>query len=201
MALLGNGFVGLSWQPSTLQIFGPSLLLLAVAAYSAHHRILLGAEISFYLSLWFLSSILAVRLTYLAFTVGFPLQDRWLMTVDAALGFNWVSWSLWSEAHPITYYLQGLAYQSLSIQSLFVVTASAIARPRVRNAETFVAVSIASFVTAAVAILVPAIGPGDTLGLRIDLGPVVPVVASLRAGATAHVLPYVGIVAFPSFHT
>jgi hypothetical protein len=201
VAVVWNSWVGLRWQPTEAAILGPALALLAIAAYAASRSIRQISETSFYLCLWYLFTAFAVRLTYLAFSTGYPLQDARLMAADAAIGFDWVHWSRFIGAHSLVYRLQGLAYMSILLQIPLLVTVSAFCRPRARNAETFIAICVALATTVAIATFVPAIGPGDALGLRADVGPVVPVVDTLRSGTSGVPLPYVGIVAFPSFHT
>ena len=73
-------------------------------------------EIAFYIALYWTFSIAAVRLTYLGFAAGFPLQDAAYASVDARLGFDWMAWQRFLHAHPWLLETLDRSYRSHMLQ-------------------------------------------------------------------------------------
>jgi len=199
VSLLWNGWAGIFWHPALGPIVaGPVVLLLLSLIYTAIRPVPVIAEIVFYLALWSLFPIFAVRLTYLCYTIGYPLADAALSQADAALGFHWRDWAVFVQAHPLFDLAQRVSYASYWWQPFALILTAAISRPRQRNAEIFTALSLALLLTLIITSFLPAIGPAEAFGLHPEPAPVV---HALYAGARGQTLPYAGIVSFPSFHT
>jgi hypothetical protein len=192
-AFAGNALVGLSWGPPLWKLCFMPAWFFGVAVWFRTNRT--GSETSFYLALWLISAVAATRLTYLAASLDFPMQDRLLAAADAALGFHWIDLTLLEERSPVLFRLLHFAYGSSFWQPLLSVLIFSISAPR-RNEEFLAATIISLGITAAISALLPALGPGHAYGMVREWEPII---ASIRSG-TAPSLPYMGIVTFPSFH-
>ncbi len=197
-SLLWNAWVGIRWQPDLTDYFAISAITMLIACCCARIRPDSPVrEIAFYLALWMLFPIFTTRLTYLCVTIGYELADPVLLQADTALGFNWLQWEQFAQSHALVYMVQDYLYQSCFWQPTLAVVVAAIWAPRTRNAELFTALSVSMLLTLVISVFLPAIGPADALGQQPAPGPVI---RALQADPTAHSLPYLGIVSFPSFH-
>jgi hypothetical protein len=139
-----------------------------------------------------------VRLSYLCFSLGYPLKDSLFLAADHALALDLQAWARFSAAHPWLWQSQRIAYQSHFLQPLVAVFALAFWRPREANAQLLIALIISLATTLATAALLPSIGPIAAYQLE---APTSTTVSVLRTAPDAYALPYAGIVAFPSFHS
>ncbi len=175
-----------------------SVTLLAIALYARVRELSPKlAQATFYAGLWFAFPIAGIKLSYLALSLGFPLQDQAFARFDAALGFDWTAWAMFVEAHPLLRQVQEFAYASHSWQPMLTVAVLAVWGPAERNKELLTNVLLALLIVTAVSALAPAISPADSRGIPTLSGGVV---MQLRDGLP-HLLPSVGIICFPSFHT
>lgn len=197
-ALAWNARVGLVLSPA------PALFLLAAAGlmgigglYAALRIAPPVTEMAFYGALWISFPAFAVLTSYLGVSLRLPLWDGTLTADDAALGFHWWAWSQFVQRHTLFRIVQWFAYESFNWQPVAAVAIFALVRPGSRNRDFLTAVLVALILTLALAARFPAIGPADAFGIE---APWAPSFHALRAG-TPGVLPYVGMVSFPSFHT
>ena len=199
ISLAWNDWVGISWYPGSAILLGVPVMLLALAGvYATIRPAPLIAEVCLYLALWALFPIFGTRLSYLCYAFGLPLADAALSNADAALGFSWVNWGVFVQSHPVLDLALQAGYQSYMWQPAVAIVASAIWRPRKRNAELFMALSVSLAITLIVTTFLPAVGPAESLGYNPAPGPII---KALRMTPTAQSLPYAGIISFPSFHT
>jgi membrane-associated phospholipid phosphatase len=154
-------------------------------------------ELATYFGLWAAFPIFGVRLNYLAATLNFPLQDRLFAHLDSVVGFDWLTWASIAWSHPIFIKLLILAYRSNIFQPFFVIAFLAIWGPRGRNRELLTSTLFAYLLTVAIFAVLPAFGPQRAFGIPSEWDSVL---TALRSG-THTLLPYVGIVSFPSFHS
>ena len=198
-SLAWNERVGLIWAP----ILPMSTLLMITLAYSAvattfstvwSNRTIV--ELATYYMLWINLSFFGVRLSFLAATLDFPLQDTLFARADSALGFDWLGWARTVWSHRFVADVLVLAYKSMQVQCLIAVTSLALWGTRGRNREFLTSAIFAYLLTIAVAAVLPSFGPRSILGLA---SPWDPVLHALRDGSRVP-LPDCGIVSFPSFH-
>jgi hypothetical protein len=162
-------------------------------------------EMTFYGALWIALTVLGCILTYLAATIARPLADRSLVQIDAALGFDWPAWVRTVAAHPLWRGMLWLAYHGLPLQIIGSIAAFALLRVPRRNDELLLAGALGLVMTAAVAALLPTLGPrmlfGDAIRTDVDPAYIAHVLALRQGGAGSFVLPDLqGIVTFPSYH-
>lgn len=198
VSLAWNGWTGISWQPVLPLLIAGSAVCFAIAAICStirpQHVI---AEGALYSGLWVIYPIFGARLTYLANSLGYPLQDKTFDALDAALGFRWIDWVEFVSSHRFLEKVQGFAYESYIWQPAVSIAIFAIWGPRGRNRELLTSVLVALLATIAISMFLPAIGPADTHGFTTPQGSII---RALRSGSATS-LAYVGIVSFPSFHT
>jgi membrane-associated phospholipid phosphatase len=198
LSLIWNLHVGISWRPPlVLALTVPMALLAASLLYLRIRRAPRAAEILLYMCLWMAVPIIGVRLSYLGFSLDFPLQDSVFLDADHQLGLDWRTWARFSAAHPWFWQAQRIAYQSHLLQPIIAVVAMAFWRPREANAQLFVALVISLMATLVTAALLPSIGPAAVYGLEPST---TATISMLRSAPYAQALPYSGIVQFPSFH-
>jgi len=199
LAFIWNGFVGLNWTPAFWFLFSVPTALFAISTYYRFRRPDEQKLIEFtlYMSLWLAFPIFAVRLTYLAVTLGFPMQDRFFLTADMAMGFNWIVWDKFVYAHQLFYKIQSIAYFSSFWQPFLTIPILTLYGPRDRNGQLLSAMLLALAATISVFGFMPARGPAFDAGIATNLDAIM---IALRAKSASPV-PYNGIICFPSFHT
>jgi len=141
-------------------------------------------------------------LSYLCCAVANPLVDDRLLALDRALGFDWLFWFRLIAAHPAAERVLRLAYASLVYQGLYATVLFGLMGAKDRLRELFWIIFVASVLTVAGSVVVPALGAYDAFGLR-HLSDYIPDMEKLRAGGDLHfeLGNLTGIVTFPSFHT
>jgi len=193
-----GGLAGMSWTPAAWKLGLIPALFLAIAAYYGRFRP--GEtrlfQIAFYTGLWSALPLAGTQLTFIANTLGMPLQNDTFTRMDSAIGFDWSSWGAFVLSHPALLRLTTLAYESYAWQPFVAVIVLALFGPPRRNAEFVLAMTLALTITIVISALLPAIEPGHAHGFDT---PAADAMLALRAGQRAG-LPYVGIVSFPSFH-
>ena len=198
-ALIWNHWAGIRWEASAAFLLTPAAILLPVCLlFVSFRRLLPIAEIIYYVVLFYTFTFFAIRLTYLCLAIGFPLQDQLLAGADAAIGFDWLSWADFLERHPLLSRVLAVSYGSIAWQPVLAIPALALLKPRIGNAELFMALFAAMVFTLVISTFVPAIGPGDALGFH---PPPAPLIRAVHATPTSRVFEYRGVVTFPSFHT
>jgi hypothetical protein len=152
-----------------------------------------------------------VPLTYIAAATALPLQDQALHAADLALGFDWRGYLYFVDERPALAALLAKAYAMIGSQILIVPLVLG-ALGRFRRLQCYVmALAITLIVTAAVSVLVPAMGLYAHLGLTQADHPNVTIpsyldylrdMPMLRDGSMRHLnlFALTGVVTFPSFH-
>ncbi len=192
----GLVFVGWTRVASVLSF------LLAVAllyGYSGRSRKLSNA--GNYAALWVAFSAAGAVSTYLAATLAMPLRDVEFIAIDAMMGFHWLAWYRFIEAHRIIQLPLFLAYFTFLPQIIGSVLYFAHTEQTSRNAELIWIAMPALILTTIVSAVLPAIGPYVHYFGRETADIVV--LSSLRSGGaqTFVVNRMQGIITFPSFHT
>lgn len=197
-AIVWNSAVGLHFQPSLALEASPGVALSAASLYCAARRVPFLAEVSLYLGLWYLLPVFGIILSYLCFSLGAPTVDSVMLATDAALGFDWLTWTRFTQSHPWLWGAEAFGYMSNLWQPTVLIVAAAVCMPRRRNAETLTALCLSLAVTVAIMAASPTVGPaGTVLGMGVGL----PIITTLHTAPGVAALPLKGIVAFPSFHT
>ncbi len=199
IALAWNAWIGIRFERSPLFLLIPPALVWPVCAlYVSVQRLTILAEILFYISLYYIFTFFSIQITYLCLSLGYPIQDTLLARLDLSLGFDWLRWAKFLQAHPLFMEILDQAYRSHFWQPFLIITVLAVTKPVEGNSELLMGLVLAALMTFAVATFVPAIGPGDALGFLPEPAPVI---RALNGSPTAQVLRYTGVVTFPSFHT
>jgi hypothetical protein len=139
-------------------------------------------------------------LTYAVMAASpFPLADGLLSRADAAIGFDWLAWFMWLQAHPIPHLILAKAYGSVPLQAVVLLVYFAYADAK-RVDETVLAIILSIAVILIAMFFMPAVGAwtqhgvGMTEPWRADI-------LALRSHTLLKVVTTKGIVCFPSFHT
>jgi hypothetical protein len=148
--------------------------------------------------LWLLFVNAGTVLTYIAAAGGRPLNDGAFAALDAALGFDWQGWAAFLAPRQALRFVLWLCYLSLFPQILISIFWFALADDDGRNEELLLNNVISLLATAAIFILVPALGhraPGREIEIQTLL--------ALRSGAPSmfDALHLQGLISFPSYHT
>jgi hypothetical protein len=150
-------------------------------------------------------------LTYVAAAANLPMQDANLFAADHALGFDWLAYVRFVDAHPALAGWLNCGYGMIR-WPLFAIPVVLAAQRRYRRIEEFTfAFGAALVVTTIISALVPAIGVYHQIGLdpsslkNIDPRAYLDQLRDLpptRDGSLRHLalLGLGGIVTFPSFH-
>ena len=128
----------------------------------------------------------------------FPMADTLLSRADAALGFDWLAWFTWIEAHPTFAFILAKSYSSIPSQILLLVIYFAYADAK-RVDELLLAAILSVPVIVTGMVLLPAVGAWS----QHDVGMVEPWradILALRSHTLVTVVATKGIVSFPSFH-
>ena len=193
---IGLTFVG--WARVLFMI----LLLVAIGAfygYSGRDRRL--SDAGNYAALWVAFSAAGAIATYLAATLALPLRDTEFVAADAALGFHWLAWFDFIQAHRLIERPLFIAYATFLPQIIGSILYFAHTRQTDRNAEMLWITMVSLILSTIVSALLPAVGPFVHFFGRPTEDIVV--LMSLRSGgAHTFVINYLqGIITFPSFHT
>jgi membrane-associated phospholipid phosphatase len=129
----------------------------------------------------------------------FPMADTLLARADAALGFGWLAWFTWIEAHPTLDFILAKSYASVPLQILVLVLYFAYADAK-RIDELLLAAILSVPVIVCTMVLLPAVGAWSQHGIGI-VEPWRADILALRSHTLVTVVEMKGIVAFPSFHT
>jgi hypothetical protein len=197
LALAWNVKAGLSFtMPLGVILAGPAACFALCAYYTWVRKEPKIAQVALYVGLWLFYPAFGAQLTYLATTANFPLQDGRFAALDGALGFDWMGWARFVLAHPLFKAVGDAAYASCFWQPLAAIFIFAGWGPKGRNGEFLTSVILGLLLTVAISIVLPTIGPADSQHIRATGQ----IVEALRNGFKG---PYtfIGIIAFPSFHT
>jgi hypothetical protein len=147
-----NLFAGLHFATSDAELL-PRLALLApiYALCRVRKATAVVAEIILFGALFFVMSLSLTKLTYLGFSLRFPLQDEAFHRADAAMGFDWDLWQAFLHSHPMLLDTLDWCYKSHSWQLALSIGVMAFLKPRIGNTFLIFALSLAGVLTAALA--------------------------------------------------
>ena len=91
--------------------------------------------------------------------LGFPLQDSFLINLDAALGFDWIGYAQWVDRHALIQALLYPAYHSIALQIALPVLVFGAANQIKELKHYLLAFAIAFVATIVMSALMPAAGP------------------------------------------
>jgi hypothetical protein len=149
---------------------------------------------------WIGFSLAGCILTYLFATWAFPLRDTVYDRMDAALGFDWLTWKSLIVAHPPLHRLLALIYASLRLQILLAVIYFAFAGQRQNNDVLLRAAFISLMITTVISGFMPALTVFALYGMPAE-APWLHDLVALRAGALSFAVPDLkGVIDMPSYH-
>ena len=138
---------------------------------------------------------------------AFPLQDRLLANMDAAVGLNWSDYAHWVDRHEQIQRVFRFAYDTIQIQIALPLVVLAFSNRKSDVRVYLLAFSIAFIVTIVISALLPAAGPigladRTAFGILQFTGatPLDHLMRLREAGALIMTDPPGGIATFPSFH-
>ncbi|WP_419814997.1 phosphatase PAP2 family protein [Glacieibacterium sp.] len=141
-----------------------------------------------------------VVFSYLCAHLSLPLLDSRFVAADRALGFDWLAWNSFVEAHPSFKIVLAIAYGSLSWQLMAVCFIAPFSHDRGRASE-FLWITL---LTAISACLISGVLPAEGALPFFNVGKAVWIddLHTLRNGGpmTFEISHSQGIVTFPSFH-
>jgi membrane-associated phospholipid phosphatase len=157
-----------------------------------------------YLAVTVLSGVLAA---YAMQRFAFPLRDADLARADAALGFDWLAYARWVDAHPAVQNLFHVAYDTIQIQIVLPLVVLSLFNRLGELRVYLLAFALALSVTIVISALLPAAGPVGFIErasfhiLRFTGATPIEHLMRLReAGPLILREPPGGIATFPSFH-
>ncbi len=139
-------------------------------------------------------------LTYGAMAASpFPLADHMLSHADAALGFQWIVWFDWVQAHPLLHKILSISYGSIPYQLVALLFFACYADTE-RVDELIIAAILSGAVVTVGVVFFPAIGAWTQNGIG-KVEPWRQDILALKDHTMLTVYHTQGIVSFPSFHT
>jgi PAP2 superfamily len=154
----------------------------------------------------------ALAVVVFRFGRNFPLVDRQLAAWDVMLGFDWIRWVQWFDAHPSIDAVAQLAYESIWYQPWLIVPYLAYRLQVRRLYAMMTAMVLALFLTCAIALVLPALGAYEFYRMSPADHPQIALITAakmteplmwLRAAEFVDPMPtiYVGLISFPSVHS
>jgi len=197
-SIILNQFVGISWKrPTNIEISAMAAALASISFYTAARNEKRLSEASMFLLFYVLYPLFAIRLSYLAATLDFPLVDEKLERFDAALGFSWISLAKMEASHPQLLPIQAVFYESHFLQVIVLAIIFSFVRPFRRNYEMLFLLLLGLLISVTLLAVFPAFGPASLAHIVM---PHEKLLTQLRGGHYQN-LPYDGIISFPSYHT
>jgi PAP2 superfamily len=145
-------------------------------------------------------SYVGAILSYAAMAASpFPLADALLGQADAALGFDWVAWFTWINAHPTFHSALALSYASIPLQLTGLLIYFAYS-DTTRVDELLLAGVLSIAIIIPVMVLLPAVGAWSQHGVGI-VEPWRSDILALKSHTLLTIGEPEGIISFPSFHT
>lgn len=160
------------------------------------------ATLLYFLTFWVVFSVTGKVFTYLCAGLNFPLQDRGISALDAAVGFDWFIWWTYVQSHPNLHQLFVLAYKSLQVQTVVAIVLFSMFKKKGHGEEFWWTTFIALIVTSLVSGFFPALGTFYSYDQTRHLATHVPDYLAMRNGTLSSlpVLELGGIITLPSFH-
>ncbi len=145
-------------------------------------------------------SLVGGYLTYAALAASpFPMVDALLSRADGALGFDWLAWFGWVNAHPKLHFVLAHAYASCPIQIFGLLLYFSYADAG-RVHEFILAGMLSVIIIVPIMVLLPAVGePSHHVGGVNERW--AHDILALRSHTLLVIAQTDGIIFFPSFHT
>lgn len=142
-----------------------------------------------------------VILSYLTTSLGLPLIDRQLASVDRSLGLNWLATFNWVKSHPTVDRISDLVYASHALQIYIILAVLSITKRFERIREFLFLFSTTLLITIVISAFLPAAGAWvfynvpDQVSYIADFN-------AMRSGTMSEIDMHkaAGLVQFPSFH-
>ena len=152
----------------------------------------------------FAFAVPGVTLSYLTTSLGQPMIDDTLARWDAMMGFDWLGYTRYVEAHPGLYTLQGLLYISSRYQIGFLIALFGFTGRSAQATHLVATLIISAIVTSVIGGLFPALGGYDNFGLPAPEGSDFADAITAFHSGQMHLINFKevkGIITFPSYHT
>lgn len=187
-----------------------SALLIAIAillANLAFYRGRAGGERAAAMTMGFVAFFAIASgetaLIYLAATADRPLIDSALAAGDAALGFDWLGWYQFVQAHDALRRVLDIAYATMGPQIVLCLVVLPMTGRFARNREWIISFTMALTLAVILFGIFPAEGAWIEHGVRDPAGlPYLQTLRALRAGQFTELRldQLDGLITFPSFH-
>ena len=199
---------GLKLRVSISDLYKPLgfSLLLTVLGFIYEYR----KEPKFVLVLVVLNHLVLFGWSYMVFlysgaSLNRPLFDDYLVHWDHLLGYHEAGVVSWVRSHPLLNHWLNVAYNTLLIQTGFVIAVLGLSGEREQLDAFMLRLMVSSTVAALIFIVFPAVGPFEVYGYTPDEGQMryLTHFLQLRSGErlTVTAKEPEGLITFPSFHT
>ncbi len=193
---------GLSIAPARfLQVLAGTVVMLGLSyLYTFHRKDPRIATLTHLGAVTLAFTTAAAVLSYITVIWGRPLIDRYLVQMDHAIGFDWITAYDWLKVHRALYIIFGIAYFSLIIQMLVLLVTLNFLRMMPRSWELMWLFIITSMVCIIISAFLPASGAYGYFQIGDD--PYVHAFSALRNGSlkVLGAEEMQGVVQFPSLH-
>ena len=179
------------------------LIPMSLVFYGIFGRDSRVGEMIRYLALWITYLPVSCVFTYLLAGLRFPLIDSELDSFDKALGFDWLSWFNFVNAHSGVRFLLVAAYASMYLQIIFSIVYFSHRQEGYRSNELWWTAIISLVITTIVSGILPATGAFEYYGVvDAQRGTHLHDLHALRDGTvTRFSLDHItGIITLPSYH-
>jgi hypothetical protein len=199
------GYLGLTFTNPEYCITAVSALvsmsLLCYGIFGHNSRV---AEMMRYQALWIATLPVGLAFTYLLASLSFPPIDRELDHFNKALGFDWLSWYDFVNAHSAVKFVLVAAYASMVLQIHFSIIYFSYREESDRSNELWWTGLISLVITSIVSGILPAVGTFEYYGVGdAQHGVHLKHLYALRDGTLRSVSLYdmKGIITLPYYHT
>lgn len=166
----GAAYYGLTFtNPETYIVTCAVLISISVLFYSIFGRSSRVSAMTRYLTLWIVSFPVARAFTYLLASLRFPVIDSALDSFDKFLGFNWLNWYHFLEAHSAIKHVLNVAYLSIPLQVLFSIIYFSHREECSRSNRLWLTAVVSFVITTLVSGFLPAVGAFEYYGIADDL--------------------------------
>jgi PAP2 superfamily len=200
-----GGYFGLTFtNPEYYLIAGTVLISISLLFYGIFGRNSRVGEMIRYLVLWITTLPIGCAFTYLLASLRFPLIDGELDQFDKALGFDWLNWFHFVNAHSDIKFVLVAAYASMALQIYFSIVYFSHREEGNRSNELWWTGITSLFITTIVSGILPAMGTFEYYGVAdAQHGVHLHDLHALRDGTLTSVSlnTIKGIVTLPSYHT
>jgi hypothetical protein len=178
-----------------------SISLLASEIFGRNRRV--GGMIR-YLSLWLITFPVTCVLSYLLASLDYPTIDHQLDNFDKALGFDWLAWYNFINAHPAIQLALFIVYASVPLQIIFSIIYFSHREESNRCNELWWTAVISLLITIILSGILPAMGTFEYYGVADAAhGVHLQDLHGLRDGNLLgfSLSQLQGIITLPSYHT